>query len=74
MTLNLFLSNAVQHNCKPCRPSPVRAWRPVDRSADEYVLIFDPIIPIKRLIESRGEEIPEAMINARRETSIVFGK
>ena len=74
VTLNLLPSNPVECNCKPCRPSLVRAWRPADRSADECVLIFDPIIPIERLIESRGEEIPEAMINALGEKSIAFGK
>lgn len=37
-------------------------------------MIFDPSIPIERLIESRGEEIPETMINALREKSIALGE
>lgn len=43
---------------------------PIARSG----MALNGIIPIERLIESRGEEIPEAMINALREKSIAFGK
>lgn len=48
--------------------------KPGSSGDDEYVLLLNPVEAVEKLISTRREEIPEAMINALREKSITFGK
>ena len=62
------------YNARSATAHEKPSYRDVWRLARHCIIPAEAIIPIERLIESRGEEIPEAMINALREKSIAFGK
>lgn len=48
--------------------------KPGSSGDDEYVLLLNPLEALERLIGTRRDEIPEALINALREKSIAIGK